>query len=76
MTDAAEHGGILENALLQLLGELQALLQFTAGLLHRQCMPCPPVSTHISCSFFFSMTYPFARKLLLIGFQQEEALGI
>ena len=30
----AGHKGILENALLQLLGELQALLQLAVGMLH------------------------------------------
>ena len=37
--------GLLENALLQLLRQLQPLFQLTAGMLHRQCTPGSP--THM-----------------------------
>lgn len=33
---------LLENALLQLPRQIHALLEFTAGMLHGQCTPCPP----------------------------------
>lgn len=41
---------LLEDALLQLLGQLQTLLQLTAGMLYRQSTPCSPTGHKVQLS--------------------------